>query len=86
MFAYLAPLVKAPFPNSTLGNHVKGIPNLTRFVGRINQKNFRQVTDGMYFTLHTRIPKKKTDYVLFQYYSIFIVCVIEIGFLIIMAK
>ncbi|XP_014359346.2 metaxin-1 isoform X1 [Papilio machaon] len=45
VFAYLAPLVKAPFPNSTLSNHVKSIPNLTRFVARINQKNFRQVTD-----------------------------------------
>lgn len=46
VFAYLAPLVKAPFPNGTLSNHVKGIVNLTRFVARINQKNFRHVTDG----------------------------------------
>ncbi|KAL0821314.1 hypothetical protein ABMA28_005908 [Loxostege sticticalis] len=45
VFAYLAPLVKAPFPNSSLSNHVKGIANLSRFVARINQKNFRHVTD-----------------------------------------
>ncbi|CAB3244932.1 unnamed protein product [Arctia plantaginis] len=45
VFAYLAPLVKAPFPNPTLSNFVKGIANLTRFVARINQKNFRHVTD-----------------------------------------
>lgn len=46
VFAYLAPLAKAPFPNATLSNHVKGIVNLNRFVGRISQKNFRNVTDG----------------------------------------
>lgn len=46
VFAYLAPLVKAPFPNATLSNHVKGIANLSRFVARISQKNFRYVTDG----------------------------------------
>ncbi|XP_047505595.1 metaxin-1 isoform X1 [Pieris napi] len=45
VFAYLAPLYKAPFPNGTLASHVKGIANLTRFVARINQKNFRHVTD-----------------------------------------
>ncbi|XP_011554316.3 metaxin-1 isoform X1 [Plutella xylostella] len=45
VFAYLAPLVKAPFPNPTLSNHVKGIANLSRYVARINQKNFRHVTD-----------------------------------------
>ncbi|XP_050679408.1 metaxin-1 isoform X2 [Leptidea sinapis] len=45
VFAYLVPLVKAPFPNTTLANHVKGIANLSRFVARINQKNFRHVTD-----------------------------------------
>ena len=49
VFAYLAPLVKAPFPNSTLSNHVKGIANLSRFVARISQKNFRNVTDGEFF-------------------------------------
>ncbi|XP_022836573.1 metaxin-1 [Spodoptera litura] len=49
VFAYLAPLVKAPFPNATLANHVKGIANLSRFVARINQKNFRHVTDGKFF-------------------------------------
>lgn len=46
VFAYLAPLVKVPFPNSTLANHIKGINNLTRYVARINQKIFRHVTDG----------------------------------------
>ncbi|XP_041980382.1 metaxin-1 isoform X2 [Aricia agestis] len=45
VFAYLAPLVKAPFPNPTLANHVKAINNLSRFVARISQKNFRNVTD-----------------------------------------
>lgn len=44
-FAYLAPLVKAPFPNSTLSDMVKDLPNLTKFVARINQKNFKHVTD-----------------------------------------
>ncbi|KAL4717110.1 hypothetical protein ACJJTC_016997 [Scirpophaga incertulas] len=50
VFAYLAPLVKTPFPNATLSNHVKGIDNLSRFVARINQKNFRHVTDEYYKT------------------------------------
>ncbi|GBP58137.1 Metaxin-1 [Eumeta japonica] len=45
VFAYLAPLFKAPFPNATLTNSVKSITNLSRFVARINQKNFRHVTD-----------------------------------------
>ncbi|XP_072938356.1 metaxin-1 isoform X2 [Epargyreus clarus] len=45
VFAYLAPLVKAPFPNAQLCNQVKGIANLSKFVARINQKNFRNVTD-----------------------------------------
>ncbi|XP_045775864.1 metaxin-1 isoform X1 [Maniola jurtina] len=45
VFAYLAPLVKAPFPNATLASHVKAIANLSRFVARISQKNFRNVTD-----------------------------------------
>ncbi|XP_047532555.1 metaxin-1 isoform X2 [Vanessa atalanta] len=45
VFAYLAPLVKTPLPNATLSNHVKGIANLSRFVARISQKNFRNVTD-----------------------------------------
>ncbi|CAH2269391.1 metaxin-1 isoform X2 [Pararge aegeria] len=54
VFAYLAPLVKAPFSNATLANHVKGIANLSRFVARIGQKNFRSVTDD-----YNRVDSKK---------------------------
>lgn len=63
VFAYLAPLVKVPFPNATLSNHVKGIANLTRFVARINQKNFRHVTDGMYLDVYFEIIIPKSIYV-----------------------
>lgn len=40
VYGYLAPLLKAPLPNPALQNHLKGCPNLVRFVSRISTKFF----------------------------------------------
>lgn len=40
IFAYLAPLLKAPFPNAALQNHLKSYDNLCRFVIRIIHRYF----------------------------------------------
>ncbi|GFY75725.1 metaxin-1 [Trichonephila inaurata madagascariensis] len=40
VFGYLAPLLKAPFKNAALQNHLKQCPNLTQFVQRILQRYF----------------------------------------------
>ena len=40
LYGYLAPLLKAPFPNPSLQNHLKASDNLCRFVGRINSAYF----------------------------------------------
>ncbi|EEC14182.1 metaxin, putative [Ixodes scapularis] len=40
VFAHLAPLLKAPFPNAALQNHLKACENLAAFVGRILQQYF----------------------------------------------
>ncbi|XP_014276155.1 metaxin-1 isoform X2 [Halyomorpha halys] len=42
VFAYLAPLLKAPFKNSILQNHLKSCTNLQKFVSRICQRYFPQ--------------------------------------------
>ncbi|XP_061379403.1 metaxin-1 isoform X2 [Danaus plexippus] len=60
VFAYLAPLIKTPFPNATLSSHVKGIANLSRFVARISQKNFRSVADE-YKKSSTRVSGVQTS-------------------------
>ncbi|XP_052101289.1 metaxin-1-like [Mytilus californianus] len=38
VFGYVAPLLKAPLPNSQLANHVKGCPNLSGLCNRILNK------------------------------------------------
>ncbi|GIY25286.1 metaxin-1 [Caerostris darwini] len=40
VFGFLAPLLKAPFKNAALQNHLKACPNLVQFVQRILQKYF----------------------------------------------
>lgn len=40
MFAYLAPLLKAPFKNPILQNHLKACTNLYKFVSKINLRYF----------------------------------------------
>lgn len=40
LYAYLAPLLKAPFPNNALQNHLKSCNNLHKFVSRISQRYF----------------------------------------------
>ncbi|XP_014249190.1 metaxin-1 isoform X2 [Cimex lectularius] len=40
MFAFLAPLLKAPLQNVSLQNHLKACPNLHHFVSRINQRYY----------------------------------------------
>lgn len=42
MYGYLAPLLKAPLPNSTLQNYMKNCSNLVRFVVKISQNYFPQ--------------------------------------------
>ena len=43
LYGYLAPLLKAPFPNPTLQNHLKACENLVKFVGRITLTYFSKV-------------------------------------------
>ena len=43
MYGYLAPLMKAPFPNNSLQNHLKNCGNLVKFVVRISQNYFPKV-------------------------------------------
>lgn len=40
LYAYLAPLLKAPFPNCILQNHLKACNNLHKYVIRISQRYF----------------------------------------------
>jgi len=43
MYGYLAPLLKAPFPNNTLQNYLKACANLVKFVVSISQNYFPKV-------------------------------------------
>ena len=43
LYGYLAPLIKAPFPNPSLQNHVKANENLWKFVSHINLTYFAKV-------------------------------------------
>jgi len=43
MYAYLAPLLKAPFPSSSLQNYLKNCSNLVKFTVRISQNYFPKV-------------------------------------------
>lgn len=45
LYGYLAPLLKAPFPNPTLQNHLLGHENLCKFVRRINSEYFARFLD-----------------------------------------
>ncbi|XP_074113347.1 metaxin-1 isoform X2 [Cotesia typhae] len=40
IYAYLAPLLKAPLPNPALQNHLKACTNLSKFISRISQRYF----------------------------------------------
>jgi len=40
VFAYLAPLLKAPFPNAALQNHLRQCDNLVRFIERVLKNYF----------------------------------------------
>ena len=42
MYAYLAPLLKAPYPNNALQNYLNNCDNLVKFVVRISQNYFPQ--------------------------------------------
>ena len=46
VYSYLAPLLKTPFPNSTLQNHLKACTNLVTFVARISQKYYPNISQG----------------------------------------
>ena len=43
MYGYLAPLLKAPFPNNSLQNYLSSCTNLVKFVVRISQNYFPRV-------------------------------------------
>ncbi|KAK6644031.1 hypothetical protein RUM43_000296 [Polyplax serrata] len=45
IYSYLAPLLRAPFPNPTLQNHLKACNNLVSFVIRITQKYFPAISE-----------------------------------------
>ncbi|CAG0900335.1 unnamed protein product [Darwinula stevensoni] len=47
VFAHLAPLLKFPFPNSPLQNHLKGCPNLVAFIERILLRYFPPTPEGI---------------------------------------
>jgi len=44
VFGYIAPLLRAPLPNTTLPNHLKGCRNLTQFCTRILDEHFPLTT------------------------------------------
>jgi metaxin len=46
MYGYLAPLLKAPFPNNALQNYLKNCGNLVKFVVRISQNYFPKVVSA----------------------------------------
>lgn len=46
LFAYLAPLLKTPFPDSILQNHLKGYPNLIKYVDRILRQYYPNCLKG----------------------------------------
>jgi len=46
MYGYLAPLLKAPFPNNALQNYLKACGNLVKFVVRISQNYFPKVVSA----------------------------------------
>lgn len=43
MYGFLAPLLKAPFPNNSLQNYLNNCTNLVKFVARISQNYFPSV-------------------------------------------
>ena len=49
VYAYLAPLLKVPFPSPALQNHLKSTSNLVKFVVRITQRYFPYSIQGMYY-------------------------------------
>lgn len=51
IYSYLAPLLRAPFPNPTLQNHLKACNNLVSFVIRITQKYFPAISEGVFFII-----------------------------------
>ncbi|KAK3924366.1 Metaxin-1 [Frankliniella fusca] len=46
VYSYLAPLVKVPFQQCALQNHLKACPNLMAFVGRISRGYFPVLSDA----------------------------------------
>jgi len=49
VYAYLAPLLKVPFPSPALQNYLKSTSNLVKFVVRITQRYFPYSIQGMYY-------------------------------------
>lgn len=47
LYAYLAPLVKVPFPNTKFKNQVLSHNNLVKYVTRISQRYYAAETQGL---------------------------------------
>lgn len=47
VYAFLAPLLKVPFPSPVLQNYLKACTNLVKFVVRITQRYFPYAIQGM---------------------------------------
>lgn len=48
IFAYLAPLLRAPLPSNALQNYLKHCDNLVKFVDRICEYFFPEIQLGIY--------------------------------------
>lgn len=46
IFAYLAPLLRAPLPSNALQNYLKHCDNLVKFINRICEMYFPEIQSG----------------------------------------
>jgi len=59
MYGYLAPLLKAPFPNNALQNYLKNCSNLVKFVVRISQNYFPKIVKAYEEKSHEQEKSKQ---------------------------
>ncbi|CAG2054903.1 unnamed protein product [Timema podura] len=61
VYAYLAPLLKAPFPCPALQNHLKACTNLVKFVVRVTQRYFPTAAQEYEAKRHAEEIKKTRE-------------------------
>jgi len=61
MYAYLAPLLKAPMPSNTLQNYLKNCNNLVKFVVRVSQNYFPKVVKAWDESQQNQNSKKASE-------------------------